>query len=236
MELSKATAASLSTRFDLSLSGINRCGPCITQVNVDSPLNEPKEIQVSLGGEVGIESFDSYLNGAEVVIKKTHQDGFVTNQSAVFTRASFSESGNLIPVRYLWHNDNNRADWPLYEYKVTWNLFGGNKEETEWLESETDQIIVTPPIKAMLVDIDIPPSIATQNGILAVTLETESSVGHRNSTTLNVFRNEMSKQHTVLVSREDPSYQYTMSWQTDTGDREFGPVETSSQVILVRPR
>lgn len=236
MDLSKATAASLPANFVLNMSGINRCGPCISQVNVDSPLNEPKDIQVSLGGEVGIESFDSYLNGAEVRIKKTHQDGYVTNQSAVFSRASFSESGNLIPIRYLWRNDNDRSKWPQYEYKVTWNLFGGKQEDTDWLESETDQIIVTPPIKAMLVDIDIPPSIATQNGILAVTLNTESSVGHRNSTTLNVFRNEMSKQHTVLVSRDDPSYQYTMSWQTETGDQEFGAVETSSQVILVRPR
>ena len=107
IDLSKYTVDKLVVRFDENFGTI-KCDECFREANLDDPLYVQRDVFAYLDG-FNSEDFGKYINFANVTIRKTHENGDVTNEEIRIDKTNFNATGNNFKTIYGWKGDK-RSD------------------------------------------------------------------------------------------------------------------------------
>jgi hypothetical protein len=218
IDLNKYTVDNLVLRFDENFGQI-KCDDCFREANLDDPLYVQRDIVTYLDG-FNSEDFGKYINFANVTIRKNHQDGDVTNQEIRIDKSNFNQSGNNFKVIYGWKGDNDRTKWLDYDYKVSWNYFGGFTEETPWIKTNIGSVPISSPYVRKFIDVEADPSVFEQKSVRVAEVKVNFTLGGKEQS--KSFRLDpkkaLSGQIEVLMPANQLDYEYEINWYLKSGE------------------
>jgi hypothetical protein len=126
--------------------------------NLDDPVFKQREIFVTVDGR-SEKDFADYINFVTVQIRKRHEGGEESVDEAVIDESSFKKQNNRFRMVYGWKGDVDRSRWLRYEYKTVWNFRQGIQFDTDWRETDTFVINVTPPYEYRRISLEADPEV-----------------------------------------------------------------------------
>lgn len=221
IDLNKYTVDYHGMRFDENFGQIN-CKECFREANLEDPLYVQRDVMAYLDG-FNSEDFGKYINFANVTIRKNHEGGDVTNQEIRIDKTNFNTTGNNFKVIYGWKGDNNRGKWLNYEYKVTWNYFGGFTEEQTWKTTDMGSVPVSSPYVRKFIDVEAAGDFFDQKGVRVVEIKVNYKLGDKEQVKtlrLDPKKQLLSGQIEVLMPANVLAYDYEINWYMKTGKVE----------------
>ncbi len=228
---------SLTETFGGNIGKIN-CKDCIREVNLASPLYTQREIVAFVDGEIS-QDFDKFINYVTVSMKKTHPGGDVTTKEVRVDRKNFNAEGNRFKLLYGWMpGDNDRKTWLNYEYKTTWNFFGGATVESDWTKSANPVIPLKAPVKRKTINIIADPDEIKDKGVRSITVRVYYKVAggeeQFKQTSLNISKQVLSAAIDFILPREVSEYEYEIDWLLkDNQVKKSGRKKTAFDDIYV---
>jgi hypothetical protein len=238
LNFKKWTTDTQVMRFDENIGGFGKRmleDPAhFRTINTYDPAYTIREILVQLDGQNSAD-FGEYVNFVSVSIRKVHQDGFKHYDELKIDRNNFNQNANNFAMKYGWHGDSDREEWLNYEYRVTWNLFGGVEWSTDWQTTDDFIIPVVPPHRYRIVTVEADPEVFDSEQVRLATLKFKYDLfGKENirEVTLRPGGDGVLSQ-TIKYAHEptDYDYQYDISWlkrggvqlkkESVTGDAEY---------------
>jgi len=241
LNFKKWTADTQIMRFDENIGGFGKRmfnDPAhFRTVNMDDPAYKIREILVQLDGQ-NSEDFDKFVNFVTVAIRKTHEDGFKHYDELKIDRQNFNKTANNFTMKYGYHNDTNREKWLDYEYKITWNLFGGTQWESGWQQANDFIIPAVPPHQYREVVIEADPDVFSDERVRLATVMFKSTLfGEQDVQEVTLkpgspsANNALSKTIKYAHEPNNYDYEYDISWikrgnvkldqQGQSGNAEF---------------
>ena len=238
LNFKKWTADTQAMRFDENIGGFGKKlinDPAhFRVVNLDDPAYKIREILVQLDGQ-NSDDFDKFVNFVTVAIRKTHQDGFKHFDELKIDRQNFTKTSNNFTMKYGFRGDTNRDKWKQYEYKITWNLFGGAQWSSEWQRTDDFIIPVVPPHRYREVTIEADPQIFSDENVRLATINFASTLfGKKDTQQITLKPSGSGVLSKTIKYAHEPNkydYQYDISWiirgnqkketKNNTGDTEF---------------
>lgn len=233
IDLNKYTVDNLVLRFDENFGQIN-CDECFREANLDDPLYVQRDVFTYLDG-FNSEDFGKYINFANVTIRKKHEGGDVTNHEIRIDKTNFNESGNNFKVVYGWKNDNDRTKWLEYDYKVSWNYFGGFTEETPWKTSTIGSVPVSSPYVRKFVDVEADPEVFAEKGVRAAEIKVTYMLGDREQTKsirLDPRKEQLSGQVELLMPSNQLAYKYEVNWYLKSGEVQTSGTKPGNSSLI----
>lgn len=225
----------LAEPFGDNIGKVN-CRDCIKKINTYDPLYVQREVICYLDGQLS-NDFDKYVNFVTVSMRKTHAGGDITTQEVVIKRTNFNKEGNRFKLLYGWmKGDDDRRSWLNYEYKTTWNFFGGATIETDWTSSELPVIPLAPPVKKYTVFFDSDPDKLKEQNIRAITVRvyyTIAGVEQMRQASLNVSKGVNSVSLDYLLPGNEKDYEYEVEWTRGNTNVKSPRTRTSQSIIFV---
>jgi hypothetical protein len=213
-----------------------KCKDCIRKINTYDPLYVQREVVCFLDGQLS-NDFDKYVNFVTVSMRKTHAGGDVTTQEVRVDRRNFNKEGNRFKLLYGWmKGDDDRKDWLSYEYKTTWNFFGGATVEGEWKATDLPVIPLSPPVKKYTVFFDADPDRLKENNIRAVTVRVFYSIGgieQMRQMSMNTARGVTSVSLDYLLPGNETEFEYEIEWVKGNTNVKSPRKKTSQTTIYV---
>lgn len=235
IDLNKYTVDNLVLRFDENFGQI-KCDECFHDVNLADPLYQQREVYSYLDG-FNSQDFGKYINFVNVTMRKTHENGDVTNSELRIDKSNFNESGNNFKMVYGWKEDANRLKWLDYDYKVAWNYFGGYTQEANWVKSTIGTIPLSSPYVRQLIDIEADPDNFTQNSVRSAEIKIYFPLGTQEQVRtirLNPKTGQLSGQVDVLMPANKLEYTYEVNWFLINGTtKSTGRLPGRSSIIYV---
>ena len=150
-------------------------------------------------------------------------------------RRNFNDTGNNFSMTYGFHGDRDRTEWLSYEYRITWNLFGGAKWESGWKTTDDFIIPVTPPHRYREVTVEADSSVLFDAGVRLASLKFKYNLFGNNAVEEVTIRpgNNGTLSQVIRYAHEpnDYEYDYDISWlkrggmqlekTNQTGNAEF---------------
>jgi hypothetical protein len=213
-------------RFDENFGQI-KCAECFREANLEDPLYVQRDVMAYLDG-FNSEDFGKYINFANVTIRKKHEGGDVTNQEIRIDKTNFNTTGNNFKVIYGWKGDADRVKWLNYDYKVTWNYFGGFTEEEPWKTSDMGSVPISSPYVRKFIDVEANNEFFEQKGVRVAEIKVIYKLGEKEQ--VKTFRLDpkkavLSGQIEVLMPANVLAYDYEINWYMKSGK-----VETSGKL------
>jgi len=226
IDLNKYTVDNLVMRFDENFGQI-KCAECFREANLEDPLYVQRDVMAYLDG-FNSEDFGKYINFANVTIRKKHEGGDVTNQEIRIDKTNFNTTGNNFKVIYGWKGDADRVKWLNYDYKVTWNYFGGFTEEEPWKTSDMGSVPISSPYVRKFIDVEANNEFFEQKGVRVAEIKVIYKLGEKEQ--VKTFRLDpkkavLSGQIEVLMPANVLAYDYEINWYMKSGK-----VETSGKL------
>ena len=222
LSFKKWTSDTQAMRFDENIGGFAKRmfddPKHFRIINLDDPAYKMREVLVQLDGQNSVD-FEKFVNFVTVAIRKTHQNGFQHFDELKIDRSNFNQSSNNFTMRYGYHDDINRLAWRNYEYRVTWNLFGGNEWTSGWKSTDDFIIPVVPPHRYREIQVEADPDIFTQENIRLATIDLTSTIfGKRNTQRVSLKPSGsggglLSKSIRYAYEPEKSDYEYQITWQ-----------------------
>lgn len=228
---------SLTETFGGNIGKIN-CKDCIREVNLASPLYTQREIVAFVDGEIS-QDFDKFINYVTVSMKKTHPGGDITTKEVRVDRKNFNAEGNRFKLLYGWMpGDNDRKTWLNYEYKTTWNFFGGATVESDWTKSANPVIPLKAPVKRKTINIIADPDEIKDKGVRSITVRVYYKVAggeeQFKQTSLNIGKQVLNAAIDFILPREISEYEYEVDWLLkDNQVKKSGRKKTAFDDIYV---
>ena len=219
LNFKKWTADTQVMRFDENIGGFGKRmfnDPAhFRVVNLDDPAYKIREILVQLDGQ-NSEDFDKFVNFVTVAIRKTHQDGFKHYDELKINRQNFNQTANNFTMKYGVHGDVDREKWLDYEYRISWNLFGGAEWTSDWVKADDFIIPAVPPHRYREVVIEADPDVFSTEKVRLATVKFKSNLfGNEDiqEITLKPGANTtLSKTIKYAHAPNDYGYLYDISW------------------------
>lgn len=233
INLNKYTIDKRTFRFDQNLGEI-KCDECFRQVNLDDPFYKQRELVAYVDG-ANAQDFGTFINFVNVMLRKTHQSGEVTDYELRVDRNNFNKEGNDFRMVYGWKGDNDRSKWLNYEYKLIWSFFGGATIDLGWVKANAGAIPLAPPYLQRQITIEADPDALNEAGVRAVDVILYYKLGDQqlNKTiTMMPSKNEYSKLVNIIVPKDKPTYDYEITWTLKGNVRKSVPRTPSSSGAL----
>lgn len=235
IDLNKYTVDNLVLRFDENFGQIN-CKECFREANLEDPLYVQRDVVTYLDG-FNSEDFGKYINFANVTIRKNHEGGDVTNQEIRIDKTNFNATGNNFKVIYGWKGDNTRDKWLNYDYKVTWNYFGGFTEELPWVTTDMGSVPISSPYVRKFIDVEANGEFFDEKAVRVAEVKVNYKLGDKEqskSLRLDPKKGLLSGQIEVLMPANALAYDYEISWYMKSGKVEnSGKLPGLSSLIFV---
>lgn len=234
IDLNKYTVDNLVLRFDENFGQI-KCDECFREANLEDPLYVQRDVMTYLDG-FNSEDFGKYINFANVTIRKTHEGGDVTNQEIRIDKTNFNATGNNFKVVYGWKNDADREKWLSYDYKVSWNYFGGFTVESPWISTTIGSVPVSSPYVRKFVDVEADANVFTEKGVRMAEVKITYMLGDKEQVKivrLDPKKQQLSGQAEVLMPAGALNYDYEVNWYLASGDvQSSGKKPGASSIIF----
>lgn len=221
IDLNKYTVDNLVLRFDENFGQI-KCTECFREANLEDPLYLQRDVMAYLDG-FNSEDFGKYINFANITIRKKHEGGDVTNQEIRIDKTNFNATGNNFKVIYGWKGDSNREKWLDYDYKVTWNYFGGFTDEQQWKTTDLGSVPVSSPYVRKFIDVEANSEFFELKGVRLVEIKINYKLGDKEqirSLRLDPKKALLSGQIEVLMPSNVLAYEYEINWYLKSGKVE----------------
>ncbi|NBA84880.1 hypothetical protein GVN16_03870 [Emticicia sp. CRIBPO] len=234
IDLNKYTADQLTIRFDENFGQIN-CQACFREVNLDDPLYKQREIVSYLDG-MNADDFGKYINFVAVQIQKKHENGDLTQDEIRIDKTNFNQSGNNFKMLYGWKGDNNRTKWLKYDYKVTWNFFGGQSVTSDYKPVDVAAIPLAPPFSRKLIDVEADPTAIQAANVRSIEVKVFYKQGTQElnrQIRLNTKANQFSGQIEIIQPKEANAFDYEIVWFLNNGQsKNSGRLSSASTIIF----
>jgi dihydroxyacetone kinase DhaKLM complex PTS-EIIA-like component DhaM len=213
------------------------CPTCFIMVNLDDPLFKQRNILVMTDG-VNTTDFDKFINAGSVQLRKKHEAGDFTFQEVAINRVNFNQQANLLPLIYGWKNDNDRAKWLDYEYKVNWNFFGGHTIEMPWTPSDKNQIVLSPPLQRKVIYLKAEKDVLKESNIRAIDVKVYYKLGDGKEQvkqlTINSTADVTSGQLEIMLPKETVKFEYEIAWRLwGNVEKKSGRLTTDSETLYL---
>lgn len=236
----KYTSSTITLRFDENIGDLRQYfgnESLFKEVQLDDPLYVQREVQVSIDG-LNADHFGQFVNFVSVLLRKKHRNGQVTMKEVTVRRQDFNERGNDFRMVYGWNGDHDRNRWLDYEYKAVWSLFGNINVESPWVPWRASAIPVAPPYQPKIVTLEAADATALEDqNVRAIRVSLVTTIeGEEKETKVTMVpsRGELSRDVELLVSRDDPTYTYSLEWVVRGGGQlTAGPHETTNDLLFV---
>jgi hypothetical protein len=233
IDLYKYTTDNITLRFDKNFGNIN-CKDCFRQVNLDDPLYKQRELVAFVDG-ANAEDFGTFINFVNVLFRKTHQSGEITNDELRIDRNNFNKEGNNFKLMYGWKGDNDRSKWLDYEYKTIWSFFGGTTIESDWIKSNAGALALAPPFLPRQIDIEADPDLVNTAGVRSIDVKLYYKIGdqEQNKTiTMLPSKQEFSKMITIVLPKNETGFDYEVSWLLKGNIKKTAPKTASTSSVI----
>ncbi|MGQ0738322.1 MAG: hypothetical protein ACT4OJ_04615 [Bacteroidota bacterium] len=228
-------ATSLAEPFAGNIGKPN-CRDCIRMVNTFDIQYTQRELVCFLDGEIA-NDFTKYINYVTVMMRKKHAGGDITTAEVRVDRKNFNKEGNRFKLLYGWmQGDNDRKNWLNYEYKTTWNFFGGSTLETDWRGSDQPVIGLSAPVTTKTINVIADPARIKENNIRSVTVTFFYNVGGLEQTrqvSLNLNKEVFATSTDILLLRNQIDYEYQVTWLKGNSQVKSARMKSSQADIYV---
>ena len=239
LNLNKYTADKIFLRFDENIGNLSRLTNDKThfhQINMDQDFFRQREISTFIDG-YNAEDFGQYINFVTVRMQKVHTKGIVTDQEVRIDRTNFNEKGNYFKMVYGWKDDADRRKWMEYQYEVLWSFFGGQQVKQELKKSTFAAINLKPPYERRTITLESDPEFLQGKGVRSITVSIFYRIGEEGEervkkTTLNVYRQELSKSLEILLPENAYDYEYEITWRLKGNKTLSSGRQRSAESIL----
>ncbi len=239
IDLNKYTTDNLTLRFDENIGDLRSLkadAQHFREVNLDDPLFKQREIVVFVDG-LNAQDFGQYINFATVHMKKTHQNGQLTDDEVRIDRNNFSKEGNNFKLLYGWKGDNDRRRWMDYEYQTVWSFFGGKTIEGPWVKASAGAINLAPPYQRRSVELQAEPDAIAQGEVRSITVKIFYDLAGSEQVkqvTLNAAKGQLSEKVEFMLPADKVSYDYEVTWRLK-GNRSLssGRKSASDAILFV---
>ena len=233
IDLNKYTVDNLVMRFDENFGQI-KCAECFREANLEDPLYVQRDVMAYLDG-FNSEDFGKYINFANVTIRKQHEGGDVTNQEIRIDKTNFNTTGNNFKVIYGWKGDTDRGKWLSYDYKITWNYFGGFTEEEPWKTTDMGSVPISSPYVRKVIDVEANGDFFEQKGVRVAEIKVKYKLGEKEQ--VKTFRLDpkkavLSGQIEVLMPANVLAYDYEINWFMKSGKVETSGILPGESALI----
>lgn len=211
VDLNKYTEDERSFPFSDNVGNVlDQCEACFVSRNLDDPLYKQRELTVTVDG-INDGDFGNYVTNVEVLIKKEHQTGEITEHNILINKKSFNEAGNNFSAIYGWKNDNDREQWLDYQYKTRWSFTGGLAVETDWKSQDFAGINLYPPLEKKTIYLELDPGLVSKENIRAVEIKLFYKNGAKTKTKVINIRtasNVLSQSVEIILPEDKTNFDY----------------------------
>ena len=227
--------SSLNEPFGDNIGKIN-CNDCIRKINTYDPLMVQRELMCFLDGDI-IGDFNKYINYVTIMMRKKHVGGDITTDEVRVDRRNFNKEGNRFKLLYGWMTgDENRQNWLNYEFKTSWNFFGGTTIENAWQSSDQHLIPLSPPVRMQTVLFNADPEKVKLNNIRGITVRIFYKIGAQEQmkqVVMNVSNAIYSESLDFLMLKNESDFEYQIEWTKGNNSVKTGRIRTSQLIINV---
>jgi hypothetical protein len=205
-------------RFDENigdLSSFTNDQSMFREANEDDPLYSQRELMAFVDG-VNAQDFGQFVNFVNVRMKKTHENGAITNQEIRIDRNNFNADGNNFKMVYGYDGDKDRKKWMDYEYETTWSFFGGQSVNVPAQHNNAGAINLAPPFQKRSVEFQADPTIVSSSGIRLITVKLFYTINGNELSkviTLNPSKSQLSEKIDFLLPADSFDYKYQVDWK-----------------------
>ncbi len=228
-------ASSIAEPFGDNIGKPN-CRNCIAKINTYDPLYVQREIVAYLDGEIAGE-FNKYVNSVTVMMRKKHAGGDITTKEVIINRQNFTREGNRFKMLYGWmKGDDDRRNWLNYDYKTSWNFFGGATIETGWKTSDLPVVSLSAPASKYTVFFEADPDKLKQNDIRGITVRIfykAAGVERMKQVTMNTSKGFTSATLDYILPQNEAEYEYEVEWMKGSTNVKSARIKTSQTLIPV---
>jgi hypothetical protein len=138
---------------------------------------------------------------------------------------------------YGWMNgDDDRRKWENYEYKTTWNFFGGATIDSSWRAADGPVIPLSAPVNKYTVFFKGKPDNINANNIRGITARIFyriAGVEYMKQTTIDTEGETYSATLDYLLPRGQTEYEYEIEWAKGNTIVKSPRTKTSATTIFV---
>jgi len=219
-ELNKIRTASRTRSIALVIPKVPSAN--IQQINLDDALYTQREITAILDGDI-VNNFSKYVNYVNIMLRKKHPQGDISQDEIVVDRNNFNKYGNRFKLLYGWRpGDNDRRTWTNYEYKTTWSFHGGGVIEGDWISTQQGAIPLAAPCKKSIIKISGEIDSLKMKNVRSVQVKINYMVGGVTQSQIKSFNiskiTEINDLIEIIQLNTSSTYQYEIIW-TLTGNR-----------------
>jgi hypothetical protein len=202
-------------------------------INLSDPEYRIREISVALDARDESE-FDKYINHVTLSLQKKHGSGDSTAGELTFNRKSF-QSGQLQRLNYSWRKEPDLTDWMKYQYKVNWSFVGGAKFSSDWIETNSPAIALTPPYQYKEIEFVASEDTLQSANVRMVSIRVKHDFfGREVSETINLLpdRGEFSAKRIFAVPPDKDSINYVLTWTLKNKKKLTSGNLTSDETVI----
>ncbi len=204
-------------------------------INIDDPMFQQRTVHVAVDGAL-VPDFDRYINNVTVTLRKQHQNGQETVREMVLDRQAMAKLAGALSLGYGWNGDDDRVAWLTYDYRTRWSFKGGGAYQTEWAHSDAPMIDLFAPYERRAVQIVGNAAALKQKQVRAVVVEVGYAFfGGRRQHQIVLRPDKPGDEPSVQLTLPlgDFSYDYSITWQLEGGQRLVSKGRDSSGVVFV---
>lgn len=238
IDLNKHTADTMSLRFDENIGNLTEFRDdedVFHTVDLSDTAARQREVQVFLDG-LNVDDFGQYVNFATVVLRKERGSEPPALQDIRIDRENFDAEGNDFRLRYVKLDDEATDSFLDYDYRVSWNFFGGDEVVGDWQSSDQAAIGITPPFQRRTIFLEADPDILDAEGVRGIEVRLYYEIGgNEYSRRLSLRPRDgegVSEKIHFMQPAESYEYDYEVFWRMRDGtthstgrvSSEFGTV------------
>lgn len=239
IDLNKSTADHISMRFDNNIGDLTRYltdNAVFREANLDNPLYIQRELTAMIDG-MNAQDFGQYINFVNVKLKKTHENGDITNQEIRIDRINFNKEGNNFRMLYGWKGDNDRKKWQDYDVETEWSFFGGQSVKIPSQHSNSGAINLSPPYQRRTVEFQADQNTLATAGVRLVTVNLFYKLGTtamKKQVTLNPAKSQLSEKAEFMLPKDSYDYDYEVIWRMANNDsKNSGRLKGNEAIVFV---
>jgi hypothetical protein len=179
---------------------------------------QQRQIAIGIDGEME-RDFSKILNNVTIIFKKIHQDSTITIKEIVLNKDSFK--ANTAPtIDYLCQNDSDQLNWLKYEYQTIWQIKGGGKITSNWVQDSSPMINLYLPYKTREISFEGDLTALIQQKIIQISIEINyllAATKRSEFIKIKPTENLESKSIKISIPNETEMIDYTITWHKADG-------------------